>query len=80
MNNNIKNILEYLIKIFPNQTWDELEQDIKDKMVTLDNELFNMFKALTYYKDLNKNNQRVVTSVNQYIKMLLQENKKVMAR
>ncbi len=80
MNNNIKNILEYLNKIFPNQTWDELEQDIKDKMVTLDNELFNMFKALTYYKDLNKNNQRVVTSVNQYIKMLLQENKKVMVR
>lgn len=76
INQNVKNIFSYLDRQYP-ATFDieEIEQDIETGYTSLDKELLNAYKALCILKTTNKNNQKVCTTVNQFLKLLIKENK-----
>jgi hypothetical protein len=76
LNQNIKNILKFLDKQYPNYGFDETEEDLKTGLVKLEDELFNMYSALNALKKYNDNNQKTLTAINLYIKMLMKENNK----
>ena len=75
INERIREIIKFLMKQFPNQDWDELEQDIKSGYTTLEAELYNMTKAFLMLKS-NNNNQKIATGINQCLKILATENLK----
>ena len=72
----IREVIRFLIKQYPNLDWDEVEQDIKLGYTTLQAELYNMTKALLLLKSNNNSNQRIMTTINQYLKILASENLK----
>lgn len=72
---NFKSVLKYLDRQYPNYGWDETEQDILTGIVDINEEKINAVKALMLLKETNKNNQKQCTAINNFIKMLMKENK-----
>jgi len=77
INPNIRNVFSYLDRQFKNYGWDDVEEDIRMGFTSIENELYNATKALLILKEQNKNNQKICTSVNQYLKMLAKENNNI---
>lgn len=75
INDRIREVIRFLVKLRPNSDWDEVEQDIKSGYTTLEAELYNMTKALLLLK-INNNNQKLATGINQCLKILTNENLK----
>jgi len=75
LNQNFKNILKYLDRQYPNYGFDEVEEDIKRGDASLERELFNVYKTLTFLKERNKSNSKKCAAINQYLKLLMKENK-----
>jgi hypothetical protein len=73
LNSNIKSIINYLDKQYP-CTWDDLEQDLTTGLTNIERELTNMYLALVSLKNHHKNDQKQITTINQYLKMLMKEN------
>lgn len=74
INQNIRNIFNYLDRQYPTAfDISEIEQDIATGMTSLNKELSNAYKALVILKNHNKNNQKVCTTINLYLKMLIKE-------
>lgn len=69
-----KSVLKYLDKQYPNYGFDETEQDIMTGLVDINTERINAVKALLVLKEINKNNQKQCTAINNFIKMLMKEN------
>ena len=69
-----KGVLKYLDKQYPNYGFDETEQDIMTGLVDINEERINAIKALMILKEINKNNQKQCTAINNFIKMLAKEN------
>jgi len=76
INQNVKNIFNYLDRQYPT-TFDleEIEQDIETGYTSLEKELLNAYKALCIFKVTNKNNQKICSTVNQFLKLLMKENR-----
>lgn len=75
LNQNIRNIFNYLDRQYPTAfDISEIEQDIATGMTSLNKELYNAYTALVIIKEHNKNNQKVCTTINQYLKLLIKEN------
>ncbi len=70
-----KSVLKYLDKQYPNYGFDEVEQDITTGLVNINEERLNAVKALMVLKETNKNNQKQCTAINNFLKMLMKENK-----
>jgi len=75
LSTNFKSILKYLDKQYPNYGFDEVQQDIETGLTNIEEEMYNAFKTLTILKDQNKNNQKQCTAINNFIKMMMKENK-----
>ena len=69
LNQNIKNVLKYLDKQYPNYGFDEVEEDVKMGFTSLDKELINAYKSLVVLKEYNKNDQKRCAAINQYLKI-----------
>lgn len=72
---NFKSVLRYLDKQYPNYGFDEVQQDIEMGFTDLESEKFNAVKTLMLLKEANKNNQKQCTAINNFIKMMMKENK-----
>lgn len=72
---NFKSVLKYLDKQYPNYGFDEVQQDIEMGLTDIESEKFNAVKTLMLLKEANKNNQKQCTAINNFIKMLMKENK-----
>ena len=70
-----KSVLKYLDRQFPNYGFDEVQQDIEMGLVDIESEKFNAMKSLMILKEVNKNNQKQCTAINNFIKMLTKENR-----
>lgn len=70
-----KSALKYLDRQYPNYGFDETEQDIITGLVDINEERINAVKALMCLKEQNKNNQKQCAAINNFIKMLMKENK-----
>lgn len=70
-----KSVLKYLDRQYPNYGFDEVQQDIEMGLTDIDSEKFNAVKTLMILKETNKNNQKQCTAINNFIKMLMKENK-----
>lgn len=77
INANIRSIFSYLNRNYKNYGWDEVEEDIRMGLTSIQDELYNATKALLILKDQNKNNQKYCTAVNNFLKILAKENNKV---
>ena len=77
LNANIKNVFTYLDRQYRNYGWDETEEDIKMGFTDLRTELFNATKALLVLKEQNKNNQKICTAINSYLKILAKESSNI---
>lgn len=70
-----KSVLRYLDKQYPNYGWDEVQQDIEMEFTDIESEKFNAVKTLMLLKETNKNNQKQCTAINNFIKILVKENR-----
>lgn len=72
---NLKSILKYLDKQYPNYGFDiyELEQDLATGYTDLKSEINNIYKALNTLKKYHNNDQRMCTTINMYIKLINNE-------
>ena len=69
-----KSVLKYLDGQYPNYGFDETEQDILMGLTSINDEIENTQKTLIFLKEQNKNNQKLCTAINNFIKMLAKEN------
>ena len=75
LSRNFEYILKYLDKQYPNYGFDEVRQDIEMGMTDIQKEMYNAYTALTLLKESNKNNQKQCTAINNFIKILVKENR-----
>lgn len=75
LSNTLNSVLKYLDRQYINYGFDEVEQDIMTGLVDINEERINAIKALILLKETNKNNQKQCTAINNFIKMMMKENK-----